>query len=167
MAISAPATYSSAMRPDSAARSVLCDLEMQPDTRLLFAYGTLMLGAGGKLGRAQRDRLAREARSLGAASTPGRLYDLGRYPGLVPPQAAGDIAHGECLDLVDAGRSLAWLDAYEGIVPGRHPHNPYERRQCPVTLADGRIVTAWVYVYLLDVGGARPIADGRWVAAAG
>ena len=140
---------------------------MQPETRLLFAYGTLMPGAGGRLGRAQRERLGWEARSLGAASTAGRLYDLGRYPGLVLSEAPGDIAHGECLELIEPGRSLAWLDAYEGIVPARHPHNPYERCQRPVTLAGGEVVTAWAYVYLQDVSGAPLIADGRWVAAAG
>ena len=137
------------------------------DVSLLFVYGTLMSSAGGALGRSQRARLAREGRSLGAAAMHGRLYDLGRYPGLVLSDAAWDVVHGEVVALTEAEKSLRWLDAYEQIVPGRHPHNQYERLVCKATLAGGEDVQAWVYVYRQSPTGKPLIPDGRWSAQSG
>ena len=132
---------------------------------LMFAYGTLLSADVGLMGRPQRSRLAREARLLGAASTEGRLYDLGRYPGLVLPGGAGEIVHGELLELATAALTLRWLDAYEGIVPGRHPYNDYERSHRPVLVSDGREpVMAWVYLYRGGVANASLIPSGRWLS---
>ena len=129
----------------------------------LFAYGTLMTAATGALGAAQRARLNREAVSLGPATTEGRLFDLGRYPGLVLPGAPGTVVHGEVFALTDRERSLRWLDAYEGIIPGTPGAGEYVRQQRPVDLADGRRLTAFVYVYQRDISQARWLPDGRWL----
>jgi gamma-glutamylcyclotransferase (GGCT)/AIG2-like uncharacterized protein YtfP len=131
--------------------------------RHLFVYGTLQQSALGALGKAQRERLARESGSLGAATMAGaRLYDLGRYPGLVESDAAGDVVHGEVVELANPDRTLLWLDAYEGIVPGIHDQNEYARIERRVRLADGTELQAWVYVFLKDVACRRVIASGRW-----
>ena len=132
----------------------------------VFVYGTLMSTAGGTLGRAQRARLAREGRVIGAATMSGRLYDLGRYPGLVTSEAPGDVVHGEVVALENAPRTLAWLDAYEQIVPGKHEHNQYARELRPARLTDRSEVAAWVYVYRHALTGKRLIRDGRWIAPA-
>ncbi len=136
---------------------------MSLDFNLLFVYGTLLRGDRGTTGREQRVRLARESRVLGSAWMAGRLYNLGRYPGLVVAQGAGDVVHGEVLEFIDAERSLRWLDAYEGIVPGHHPHNEYERVLLPVQGLNNRTVDAWVYVFLQDVEAATLIPNGRWL----
>ena len=130
--------------------------------RYLFAYGTLMTGATGTTGMAQRARLIREATSLGPATTAGRLLDLGRYPGLVLPAAATHRVHGELFELTDPDRTLPWLDAYEGILAGEPGPFQYARIEQPVELADGRRLTAFVYVYQRDVTLARLLPDGRW-----
>ncbi len=134
----------------------------QSECRNLFAYGTLMTTAVGVLGRAQRARLMREAKSLGPASVRGRLFDLGSYPGLVEPHGDGEIVYGELLELIDPARSLVWLDAYEGIVPGDHPHNAYRRLQYDVRLASGERRAAWIYLYQGALTRARLISEGRW-----
>ena len=131
--------------------------------RCLCAYGTLMTAATGAMGTAQRARLNREAASLGPATTEGRLFDLGRYPGLVLPGTPATVVHGEMFALTDPGRSLRWLDAYEGIVPGKPGSGEYVRMERPVDLADGRRLTAFVYVYQRDVSNARLVPDGRWL----
>ena len=141
---------------------------MSQDCNLLFVYGTLLRGDCGKTGRGQRARLARESRILGSAWTAGRLFDLGRYPGLVISEGAGDAVHGELLELIDAERSLRWLDAYEGIVPGQHfqaehSHNEYERVLRPIELAEGSKVAAWLYACRMDVDPAAVIPNGRWL----
>lgn len=133
-----------------------------PTTDVLFAYGTLMTAAhASSMGQRERERLAREARSLGAATLAGRLVDLGRYPGLV---VGGDgVVHGEALRLADPEATLTWLDAYEGIVPGRRELAEYERAERTIRLQTGQDVTAWVYVYLRDIAAKAEIPGGRWV----
>ena len=129
---------------------------------LLFVYGTLLSGDKGPTGVSQRARLARDATVLARGTVEGRLYDLGRYPGIVVP-APGELVHGEVLALETPERTLRWLDIYEGMVPGRHQHNEYERLRLPVTLEDGGRVEAWAYVYRGSLTGARHIGDGRWL----
>ena len=132
----------------------------------LFVYGTLMSNANGALGKTQRDRLAREGRSLGPATLTGaRLYDLGRYPGLTESGDAADIVHGELIALDDPHITLVWIDAYEGLAPGGHDENEYARVQRDVRLASGGELTAWVYVLLREIAQYRPITSGRWKGA--
>ena len=133
-------------------------------TAHLFAYGTLMSAATGRLGAAQRARLQREAHRLGAATLAGRVYDLGRYPGLCEPAGPSDIVHGEVFHLLDPAASLRWLDAYEGIVPGEHDHNQYVRLVRSATLASGGIVDAWVYLLTRMPADRQLIDSGRWSA---
>jgi gamma-glutamylcyclotransferase (GGCT)/AIG2-like uncharacterized protein YtfP len=130
----------------------------------LFVYGTLMSTARSALGKGMRERLQREARLLGPASTQGRLYDLGRYPALVDSEDPADLVHGEVFALQEPGKSFAWLDKYEGIVPGQHGHNDYERVERPVRLASGEEIAAWVYFYRKSVVSVRRLASGRWVS---
>jgi gamma-glutamylcyclotransferase (GGCT)/AIG2-like uncharacterized protein YtfP len=132
--------------------------------RYLFIYGTLMAADTGALGREQRARLQRESRSLGASTLTGaRLYNLGRYPGLVECGAAGDVVHGEVVALANPARSFFWLDAYEGVIPDKPDASDYARIERMVRLdKDGIELTAWVYVFLKDVANRRAIASGRW-----
>ncbi len=132
--------------------------------RYLFIYGTLMATDTGALGREQRARLQRESRSVGAATMTGaRLYNLGRYPGLVESGAASDVVHGEVVALANPPRSFFWLDAYEGVIQDKPDASDYARIERTVRLVkDGTDLTAWIYVFLKDVANRRAIASGRW-----
>ncbi len=131
------------------------------DCRNLFVYGTLMANAGGHLGREQRRRLHASGCALGPATIPGRLVDLGSYPGLVEPVSGSDVVHGEVI-AIDAPREIfVWLDPYEGIgLPDRD--GEYSRVVRDVSLADGSLLNAWVYLMTRDVSGYPVIAGGRW-----
>jgi gamma-glutamylcyclotransferase (GGCT)/AIG2-like uncharacterized protein YtfP len=127
----------------------------------LFVYGTLLSTAGHPMGA----RLGREGRLVGDATIQGySLYSLGRYPGLVEAADAPGLVHGEVHALSHPAASLEWLDAYEGIVPGNHDQNRYERVERTVLLASGETIAAWVYLYRKRPEG-RPIAGGRWLDA--
>lgn len=128
----------------------------------IFVYGTLMTTASGALGRDMRDRLARAATSLGAATMPGRLFDLGDYPGASAADGPADIVHGEVLLLRDRDATLGWLDDYEGIGRGAQAIGEYERVIEVATLADGRTVEAWFYRFLRPTAGLPQLRDGRW-----
>jgi gamma-glutamylcyclotransferase (GGCT)/AIG2-like uncharacterized protein YtfP len=124
----------------------------------LFVYGTLLSRVRHPMG----DRLRREASLIGEASIQGRLYSLGRYPGLVESVDAGDIVHGEAYALNTPASALEWLDAYEGIRPGKG-ENPYERVERAVHLASGATLTAWVYLYRKSVRTRPPVFGGHWI----
>jgi gamma-glutamylcyclotransferase (GGCT)/AIG2-like uncharacterized protein YtfP len=138
-------------------------VRMSEITPHLFVYGTLMSTATAALGRAERARLAAEARTLGPAIMTGaRLYDLGRYPGLAETGDATDTVHGEALTLADPPRTLAWLDDYEGFIPGDYNLSEYARLERRIRLPGGAELAAWVYIFRRDVAALRPISGGRW-----
>ena len=124
----------------------------------LFVYGSLMSGARHPMG----EKLRGEARLVGAATLQGRLYAISWYPGAVAADDPAEHVHGEVYALDDAVRALAWLDAYEGIVPGGG-QGEYERTERLVRLAAGQEIGAWAYLYRKDPSNLTHIPDGRWV----
>jgi gamma-glutamylcyclotransferase (GGCT)/AIG2-like uncharacterized protein YtfP len=127
-------------------RIVLEELAMHE----LFIYGTLMPGL-----RLQAEMLGAEP--LGPARVPGRLVDVGRYPGLL--HGEGQVS-GELYRVSDA--QLARLDAVEDMVPGDRTASQYWREQ--VTVIDGPRAgqRVWTYVYNRPVDGLTPIAHGDY-----
>ena len=109
-------------------------------SRCIFVYGTLMLSAGREVGR----RLASEAEFIGHGSVGGRLYDMGKWPGLVASRRQAERVHGEVWMLRNPDRSFPWLDEYEGIKPEiRNPE--YARIISAATLANGMPAPVWLY----------------------
>ncbi len=96
---------------------------------------------------------------MGPARAPGRLYDLGRYPGMKAAQRGDAWVLGEVYRLEDGAKTLAWLDAYEGIESGF-----YERRVVPVRLEAGGELTAWCYFLKGSVPSAQRIDSGDYFA---
>jgi gamma-glutamylcyclotransferase (GGCT)/AIG2-like uncharacterized protein YtfP len=126
----------------------------------LFVYGTLLSRARHPMGA----RLRREARLLGAATMPGRLYSLGRYPGMVEAAGADRLVHGELYALNTPAVTLKWLDAYEGIVPGNPELSPYARVERAAHLVSGETLDAWVYLYRKSVKTQPEVPGGHWIA---
>ena len=97
------------------------------------------------------------ARFVGAAQVPGRLVDVGRYPGFLP----GDgLVTGEVYDVDDA--HLARLDGVEDMVPGDRAASQYWREE--VTVASGPLQgqSVQTYVYNRPVDGCTPITHGDY-----
>jgi gamma-glutamylcyclotransferase (GGCT)/AIG2-like uncharacterized protein YtfP len=123
----------------------------------LFVYGTLLPDLGPESVRELVGRL----RSLGAASVPGRLYDLGDFPGAVLSDEAGRV-QGQVFELPADPALLAALDAYEGFDPGRPETSLFVRVRHTVTLAVGGTVCCWVYAFNDNPGPAHLIEDGDY-----
>lgn len=120
----------------------------------LFVYGTLLPG----LNPPSIADVVAQLKPPGPATVPGRLFDLDRYPALVPDESSRVV--GELFAV--SGELLAELDEYEG----------HEFRRVPVTASTpvGETVACWVYEYAGDVTGAVEIIDGgyrRWQARSG
>ena len=119
-------------------------------THALFIYGTLMPGL-------RLEAEMRGARFLGAAQVPGRLVDVGRYPGLVLGE--GQVT-GEVYEVDDA--HLARLDAVEDMVPGDRAASQYWR--VGVTVLSGPLQgrSVQTYVYNRPVEDCKPIPHGDY-----
>jgi gamma-glutamylcyclotransferase (GGCT)/AIG2-like uncharacterized protein YtfP len=126
----------------------------------LFVYGTLRRASG----HAAQFLTAR-GRLVGAASAPGRLYDLGAYPGMVDAVEESERVRGEVYELHEPEATLAALDRYEGCGP-EDPHPwLYERVRVVVTLDGGEQLNAWLYLYRASLTGARHIPSGDYLLA--
>ncbi len=139
---------------------------MADPTSDLFVYGTLMGDASGNLGQTERDRLRAESTSVGPATMPGKLYDLGQYPGLVIVHGGGAV-QGEIITLFDPDRTFAWLDLYEGVEPSQSsvdgfPSPEFVRRPVAAALYNGEPCRVWVYAYIGPLRGARFLPEARW-----
>jgi gamma-glutamylcyclotransferase (GGCT)/AIG2-like uncharacterized protein YtfP len=128
-----------------------------PASRLLFVYGTLR-GA-----HEPNHRLARQ-RFVGEATVRGRLFDLGRYPGMTTAEEQGSVS-GELYEIVtDWNEEIDRLDQYEGCSAHDPEPHEYRRTLVKVSLSDGETAEAWCYVLNRDAAGLRVIESGDWRA---
>lgn len=115
---------------------------------LLFVYGTLRPFSNVAMAR----WLRRSARYLGPATTRGRLYDLGAYPGMGFARGRGETVVGDVYRV--AGRRVfRVLDRYEVR---------FARERCTVQLVRGARKRAWTYRYAHGVARAVRIASGDY-----
>jgi gamma-glutamylcyclotransferase (GGCT)/AIG2-like uncharacterized protein YtfP len=124
-------------------------------TNYLFVYGTLLRRSRHPMARFLEQR----ARYVGTAKVRGRLYDLGRFPGMTPT-TADEWVQGDLYDLGDGSTTLAELDAYE-LAESPLPA-VFERQAGDVTRGDGTSVTAWIWWYRGDVAESQRIVSGRF-----
>jgi gamma-glutamylcyclotransferase (GGCT)/AIG2-like uncharacterized protein YtfP len=123
----------------------------------LFVYGTLKRRSRHPMAR----RLAQAARWVGSARIAGRLYDLGRFPGLKESSESDCWVHGDVYDLgPHAEQTLREMDAYENAESP--PPTPYERTLTMVTLDHGEAMQVWVYWYRGTISEDAFIASGSY-----
>jgi gamma-glutamylcyclotransferase (GGCT)/AIG2-like uncharacterized protein YtfP len=115
---------------------------------LLFVYGTLRPFVDIEMARWLRGA----ARYLGPATAPGRLYDLGAYPGMKAARAYRERVVGDVYRVTNP-RIFRVLDRYE---------TKFVRERCVVKLDRGVRRTAWAYRYRYGVSGATRIASGDY-----
>jgi gamma-glutamylcyclotransferase (GGCT)/AIG2-like uncharacterized protein YtfP len=113
-------------------------------------YGTLKSSFQNRFAR----QLRREAKFLGRAHMPGRLYRIRWYPGMRPPRDPKDLITGELYKLRQPSRTLEVLDEWE---------QQYARELHLATLESGQIFRAWIYVYRRRLPEDRHVASGEWI----
>jgi gamma-glutamylcyclotransferase (GGCT)/AIG2-like uncharacterized protein YtfP len=123
----------------------------------LFVYGTLMRGE--PLGHLIQ---AEGPREFVPARTPGRLVDLGEYPGLIPARRSGQWVLGEYAEFENLDSLLPQLDFVEEYRPDAEAQSLYLRRSVPVVLQDGTERWAWTYIYNRPYDPRSIIQSGDW-----
>jgi gamma-glutamylcyclotransferase (GGCT)/AIG2-like uncharacterized protein YtfP len=114
-------------------------------------YGTLRRGFENRYARL----LDRSATYLGTARVQGRLYGLGRYPGIQLHPGLDEWVTGDLFRLRNAAEALDVLDRYEGPA--------FERVVATATLPNGDRSRCWVYEYRLPVAQDRRILSGDYL----
>jgi gamma-glutamylcyclotransferase (GGCT)/AIG2-like uncharacterized protein YtfP len=115
---------------------------------LLFVYGTLRPFVDIEMARWLRG----VARHVGTASTPGRLYDLGAYPGMTAARSRRERVVGDVYRVTNP-RVFRVLDRYEAN---------FVRERCVVKLDRGVRITAWAYRYRHAIGNVTRITCGDY-----
>jgi gamma-glutamylcyclotransferase (GGCT)/AIG2-like uncharacterized protein YtfP len=121
---------------------------------LLFVYGTLRPFASVEMAKWLRDR----ARYLGPATTSGRLYDLGAYPGMCAARTRGERVAGDVYRVTNP-RVFRVLDRYEA---GSRGKPRFVRELLDIELERGGRRSAWAYRYRYSVATAERIASGDY-----
>jgi gamma-glutamylcyclotransferase (GGCT)/AIG2-like uncharacterized protein YtfP len=126
----------------------------------LFVYGTLRRGFNHPLAQ----HLARQAHFVGLGCVPGRLYDLGDYPGLVLPGQPTDRVLGDVYALDRPGQLLSLLDEYEEYNPLEPFHSLYLREAVTITLLAGGSRQGWLYRFNRPVKPFKYIPSGDYLS---
>jgi len=120
----------------------------------LFVYGTL-LDKQNEFGAYLNDNCTFYA----DGRMPGKLFDLGEYPGAIFTREENRFVHGKIYRLNNPPKKLEVLDDYEGYGPGQAQPNLFVRELTDIEISTGKIA-CWVYLYNLPVEGCRLIDSG-------
>lgn len=135
------------------------DMPKDDQITLLFVYGTLRRGYAHPMARL----LALHADYVGPGQVSGRLYWLGRYPGVVLSNQAGEWVKGDLYELKKSSRVLMRLDRYEGLYNGRMRRVEYERVVAPIRMEDGASINAWLYHCVVPEQRLRRMVSGDFM----
>ncbi|MCY1702830.1 gamma-glutamylcyclotransferase [Deinococcus sp. SL84] len=134
-------------------------LAEQLATPHVFVYGTLKPGHRNAAWAAAVAQPQAQPATLGGAA----LHHLGAYPGLVFAETGGEVqGHLYTYPPAQMDAALARLDELEGYRAPGDAANLYHRELREVTLADGSVCTAWVYVYAQPLPEHSLLAGGEW-----
>lgn len=124
----------------------------------LFVYGTLLQPLTTRVGQYLRGN----SELLGDAFVPGRLHDLGRYPGLWYDAGSPKRIYGQVFRLYSPEQVLKALDHYEGIDPATPSQNEYRREEVLANL-NLRPTRCWCYVLNHPPDGLPEIFCGNYL----
>lgn len=123
----------------------------------LFTYGTLMNLFDSAIARF----LQKNSTFRGAASVPGRLYDLGQYPGLWFDNQSETRVRGQVFELIAPELALPVLDHYEMVDPLHPESGEYRREQIWVKGSENEYY-CWAYLLNGPLDGFREITSGDY-----
>ena len=125
------------------------------DSDYLFVYGTLKSDAI----NIHAQKFHEQAELVGHARWFGRLYLVTNYPAAIISRDEDECVFGELWKLNNPEQVLLLLDEYEQcVVSSPSPHE--YKRSLQAVRTDGEIISAWVYVYQLNIDRLSRIESG-------
>jgi len=100
---------------------------------------------------------------IGPATYQGKLYNAGAYPGVVPSLSSSDLVQGEVYKLLMPRLTLQTLDRYEECGADFPEPAEYIRTLQPIRMKDGRILSAWLYLYNRPVEKLHRLLSGDFL----
>lgn len=137
-----------------------------PTRDRLFAYGTILDNPQDAQVQAA---ITRYTDIIDAAFVPGRLYDLGGYPGGVPlltgKEQQSHWIYGQILEIIDSSRVFKVLDAYEDADLNHPKAGLYRREKIAVTPMNDpeNPLTCFIYWINKVPPYSHRIEDGNWL----
>ncbi len=122
----------------------------------LFVYGTLL-----QKGNKFAGNLHENSSFYGKGKVSGRLYDIGKYPGLVL-QPGDQFVYGNVYLMTDPKTTLKLLDDYEGFGEDCTQPNEFLRALTAIDCNDD-LLACWVYLYNLSVDKFELITSGDYL----
>lgn len=126
-------------------------------TDYVFVYGTLMRNFLNPVA----DELAAMSQFVATATVPGKLFDIGDYPGAVFNPTDTSHISGEVLLVVDQ-RLWPLLDEYEGCTENDPMPHEYQRIVVDATLDTGATIKAKAYHYQWPTEKSVFIPNGNY-----
>jgi gamma-glutamylcyclotransferase (GGCT)/AIG2-like uncharacterized protein YtfP len=127
--------------------------------RHVFVYGTLRAGEVNDISHAAERHGIAAPQLLGAAALAGRLYDLGRFPGMIAADDGPDLVWGDVY-AIDEGL-VPVLDEIEQVYPGDGAL--FSAREASVQLGGRHYACLFYPVAEHAVADTPRIASGDWV----
>ena len=124
----------------------------------LFVYGTL-LEKDNDFAR----RLVESSHLYGRGKLSGRLYDTGKYPGVILNTNNDNFVYGNIYLLTNPEATLKKLDYYEGFGENEVQPNEFVRRLTTIESL-GKLLECWVYEYNLPVDQLTQIISGDYLS---
>ena len=125
---------------------------------LLFVYGSLMGGIQSPIAT----YLKSKSTFLGEGQVFGKLYDIGKYPGLINDTSLKSKVIGHVFQLSNPIEMLPKLDYYECVGEGFAEPNEYRRDPIPVFL-NGEKLDCWAYIYNAPTTNLKQIESGNYL----
>ena len=124
----------------------------------LFVYGSLMGGINSPIAT----YLKKNSDFLGETRLEGILYDIGKYPGIIPISKSGQWVKGHIFRLSNPEVMLPILDKYEGVGEGFPVPTEYVRVSTKLEFG-GETIDCWVYQYNYPIDGLAIIESGDYL----
>lgn len=109
--------------------------------------------------------LAKHARFIGDATVPGRLFDLGDYPGMIIADEGRVLGEVYEFDPAHWGHVITRLDEYEGCSASDPEPHEYRREVVNARLSTGETIPTWAYVLNRWPAGLPEIKSGNYLAS--
>jgi len=126
-------------------------------TEFIFVYGTLRQETATTMSQ----HLRKQCDFVSTGFLQAQLFEVDGYPGAVMSDNVHDYVIG---DVFTGQTSIVQeLDHYEECSDDFPQPHEYVRQQHPVTLSNGDVVQAWVYLFNRDVSDLFHIQSGDYV----